>query len=157
MSRLYPEYCTLESMSVLVTSWNIGAVSSYGFNHSEFFQTLIPRGSRPPDIVVFGFQEVVDLTSKKQTAKDFIRGRTTAGKESIGPAQKRWRVDLQYYLNDYLRNYNYLLLHENDLVGLFLCVFVKAELRPRISLVSSADCRLGLGGLHGNKVRTCLA
>jgi len=37
------------------------------------------------------------------------------------------------------------------LVGLFTCIFVKADLRPRISNLSSAEVKRGMGGLHGNK------
>ncbi len=45
----------------------------------------------------------------------------------------------------------YQLLHSAPLVGLFTCIFVKADLRDRISNLSSADIKRGMGGLHGNK------
>lgn len=47
----------------------------------------------------------------------------------------------------------YELLHTANLVGLFTCIFVKSRERPNIWGVNAAEVKLGMGGLHGNKVR----
>lgn len=67
-----------------------------------------------------------------------------------------WRDFLTRCLDDYMpRDPLYHLLHVASLVGLFTCVFVKASLRERISSISGAEVKRGMGGLHGNKV-SCL-
>ena len=54
-------------------------------------------------------------------------------------------------LDDYMSGDLYHLLHTAPLVGLFTCIFVKADLRDRVSNLSSAEVKRGMGGLHGNK------
>lgn len=48
----------------------------------------------------------------------------------------------------------YQLLHTSSMVGLFSCVFVKASQRSRIRNINTAEIKRGMGGLHGNKVRS---
>lgn len=48
----------------------------------------------------------------------------------------------------------YHLLHTASMVGLFSCVFVKASQRNRIRNINAAEIKRGMGGLHGNKVRS---
>jgi hypothetical protein len=62
-----------------------------------------------------------------------------------------WRDFLVRSLDDYMSGDLYHLLHTAPLVGLFTCIFVKADLRDRISNLSSAEVKRGMGGLHGNK------
>ena len=65
------EYCSFNEISALVISWNAGATTPAHFRHYEtntrFFQTLL-QASAPLDLLVFGFQELVDLEDKKLTA-----------------------------------------------------------------------------------------
>jgi len=62
-----------------------------------------------------------------------------------------WRDFLVRSLDDYMSGDLYHLLHTAPLVGLFTCIFVKADLRDRVSNLSSAEVKRGMGGLHGNK------
>jgi hypothetical protein len=50
----------------------------------------------------------------------------------------------------------YQLLHSSSLVGLFTCIFIRAELRDRIKGVTGAEVKRGMGGRAGNKVGTPL-
>jgi len=65
------EYCTFREVTALVVTWNAGAATPTHLRHEEndprFFQTLLGAGE-PPDMLVFGFQELVDLEDKKLTA-----------------------------------------------------------------------------------------
>lgn len=65
------EFCELKAIKTLVMTWNIGASTPYHLQHSEqdarFFRELL-QSSDSPDILVFGFQELVDLENKKTTA-----------------------------------------------------------------------------------------
>jgi hypothetical protein len=64
-------FCELKPIRALVMTWNAGASTPYHLQHSEkdakFFRDLF-QSSDSPDILVFGFQELVDLEDKKTTA-----------------------------------------------------------------------------------------
>ena len=63
-----------------------------------------------------------------------------------------WKDHLMKTIDDSLpADTLYHLLHTSALVGLFTCIFVKASIRSRISLLASGEVKRGLGGLHGNK------
>jgi hypothetical protein len=62
------DFCELKAINALVMTWNAGATTPYHLQHAEqdanFFRELI-QSSNCPDILVFGFQELVDLEDKK--------------------------------------------------------------------------------------------
>lgn len=65
------EYSTFREISALVMTWNAGAATPAHLRQngsdSRFFDNLLhSRGW--PDILIFGFQELVDLEDKKLTA-----------------------------------------------------------------------------------------
>lgn len=65
------EYCTFREITALVVTWNAGAATPTHLRQEEsdprFFQDLLSAGA-PPDMLVFGFQELVDLEDKTLTA-----------------------------------------------------------------------------------------
>lgn len=65
------EYCNFREVTALVTTWNVGACTPHNLRRSdeqdEFLRGLLQR-QEPPEILVFGFQELVDLEDKKVTA-----------------------------------------------------------------------------------------
>lgn len=65
------DYCDFTKIRTLVMTWNAGASTPHGLRYDEqdanFFPNLL-RNSNSPDILVFGFQELVDLEDKKTTA-----------------------------------------------------------------------------------------
>jgi hypothetical protein len=64
-------YCRFNDVKALVMTWNAGAATPYNMNHSDGDQNFIPhllRTSDSPDILIFGFQELVDLEDKTRTA-----------------------------------------------------------------------------------------
>jgi hypothetical protein len=67
-------FCDLKPIKTLVMSWNAGASTPYHLQHSEqdaiFFRDLL-QSSDCPDILVFGFQELIDLDDKKTTASGY--------------------------------------------------------------------------------------
>ena len=69
------EYCSFRETTALVVSWNAGAATPthlrYEESDSQFFQSILQSGP-PPDLLVFGFQELVDLEDKKLTASSSI-------------------------------------------------------------------------------------
>ncbi|CAJ0552112.1 Ff.00g060910.m01.CDS01 [Fusarium sp. VM40] len=152
------QYCDFDEIRALFFTWNAGASTPSSLRHSggdaTFFQDLV-QSSGSPDILVFGFQELVDLEDKKLTAKRFLKPK----KKEAGTDQERmshqyrdWRDFLMKTLDDYMPADDlYHLLHTAPMVGLFTCVFVKSHLRDRIKGLQGAEVKRGMGGLHGNK------
>ncbi|KAE8440965.1 hypothetical protein EG329_006154 [Mollisiaceae sp. DMI_Dod_QoI] len=151
------EFCELNPIKTLVMTWNAGASTPYHLQHSDqdasFFRNLI-QGSGSPDILVFGFQELVDLEDKKQVTKSFFKSKKKdpSEQEHMSHQYRDWRDFLTRTLDDYMpRDELYHLLHTASLVGLFTCIFVRASLRERIKSLSAAEVKRGMGGTLGNK------
>lgn len=61
------EYCEFREITAAVLTWNAGAAVPGHLPNSNFIGEAI-HPENPPDILVFGFQELVDLENKKITA-----------------------------------------------------------------------------------------
>lgn len=175
------DFCDFREVSALVMTWNAGASKPTSLRQDErgatFFRDLL-TAAEPPDILVFGFQELVDLEDKKVTASMFESFSTRAHlwfaniypvesffkskkkkdtdaseQEHMSHQYRAWRDHLIRAIDEYLpASHPYTLLHSSNLVGLFTCVFVKSSERMKIRDVGAAEVKLGMGGMHGNKV-----
>lgn len=80
------EYCSFREITALVVTWNAGASTPAHFRYEEnepqFFQEVLQAGE-PPDLLVFGFQELIDLEDKKLTASAYRPCRVTARSNSF--------------------------------------------------------------------------
>lgn len=69
------EYCTYRQAGVLICSWNIDANKPEKLSRSDDEKVRqwlrAPDAMGSPEIIVVGIQEIVDLESKKQTARKF--------------------------------------------------------------------------------------
>lgn len=61
------EFCEFREITAAVLTWNAGAAVPGHLPNSKFIRDAI-HPENPPDILVFGFQELVDLENKKITA-----------------------------------------------------------------------------------------
>ena len=70
------EYASFREITALVVTWNAGAATPMHLRYEEsepqFFQTIL-QSVVSPDLLVFGFQELVDLEDKKLTASSYIQ------------------------------------------------------------------------------------
>ena len=152
------DYCTFDEIKTVVMTWNAGASTPSTLRHQEkgidLFREIIQVQS-PPDILVFGFQELVDLEDKKLTAKSLFKGskkKDSGEADHMSHQYRAWRDFLVQLLDDNMpASETYYLLHTASMVGLFTCIFVRAPLRPRVRNLGAAEVKRGLGGLHGNK------
>ncbi|KAL1841353.1 hypothetical protein VTJ49DRAFT_7133 [Mycothermus thermophilus] len=151
------EYCTFDTIKAMILTWNAGASTPHSLRYSKsdasFIQDLL-QSSGSPDIIVFGFQELVDLEDKTATAKRLFKPKKKEGtdQERMSHQYRDWRNFLVQSLDDYMSSGGlYHILCTAPLVGLFTCIFVKADLRERITNLSTAEVKRGMGGLHGNK------
>lgn len=73
--------------------------------------------------------------------------------EHMSHQYRAWRDHLARSIDEHMPpSQPYTLLHTTNLVGLFTCIFVKTSERLKIRDVNAAEVKLGMGGLHGNKV-----
>ncbi|ROW09119.1 hypothetical protein VPNG_05705 [Cytospora leucostoma] len=149
------EYCEFDTLKAVIMTWNAGASTPNSLRYSEsdsvFIQNLL-HSSNSPDILIFGFQELVDLEDKTATAKRLFKSKKKeSDQERMSHQYRDWRDFLIRCLDDYMAGDLYHLLQTAHMVGLFTCVFVKADVRDRISSLSTAEVKRGMGGLHGNK------
>ncbi|KAI1293974.1 hypothetical protein EDD11_008293 [Mortierella claussenii] len=156
------EYCQWRDLKILICSWNIDASKPAaqdvnGGADRRLFESWLTSMDQegPPDIISVGFQEIVDLESKKMTAKSLLKGSKRAETETISKQYKRWQI----YLTNKVRELyapmgiNFKLLECSNLVGLFSCVFVRDQEWENIrSEWTHVDMvKTGLKGYHGNK------
>ncbi|KAF9421811.1 hypothetical protein BGZ76_003929, partial [Entomortierella beljakovae] len=153
------EYCQWRDLKVLICSWNIDASkpTAQDVADRKLFESWLTGMDQegPPDIISVGFQEIVDLESKKMTAKSLLKGSKRAETETISKQYKRWQI----YLTDKIRELygpmgiNFKLLECSNLVGLFSCVFVRDKEMEHIrNQWTNVDMvKTGLKGYHGNK------
>lgn len=117
------------------------------------------RSVESPDIISFGFQEAIDLESRKITAKTVMLGLGGKKKEEGGlqehvtHAYKRWHDHLLLAVRlNMPPDVPYTVVHTEALVGLFSCIFVKNSERVTLKDTAIATIKRGMGGRYGNKV-----
>ncbi|KAG9070507.1 hypothetical protein KI688_008045 [Linnemannia hyalina] len=156
------EYCHWRDLKILICSWNIDASKptaqdANGGADRKLFESWLTGMDQegPPDIISVGFQEIVDLESKKMTAKSLLKGSKRAETETISKQYKRWQIYLTTKIRELYApmGVNFKLLECSNLVGLFSCVFVRDKEWENIrSEWTHVDMvKTGLKGYHGNK------
>ena len=66
-------YCKMEQIKALVVTWNAGASTPHSLRYAEQDKNFLPnllKESDVPDILIFNFQELVDLEDTKTTASE---------------------------------------------------------------------------------------
>ncbi|CZS99514.1 related to phosphatidylinositol phosphate phosphatase [Rhynchosporium graminicola] len=157
MQSQEPEYATFTPIKALVMTWNAGATKPTTLRNKPdddaFFGNLL-GSSGVPDLLIFGFQELVDLEDKKTMTKTFFKSKKkdpTSEHEHMSRAYREWRAFITASMDNFIPGEIYQLLHTASLVGLFTCIFVRAPLHGRIKCLSAVEVKRGMGGLHGNK------
>jgi hypothetical protein len=73
MRRKQTDYCTYRTIRTLICSWNVDASKPTDLNadakNADFLSNTL-KSVDSPDIIVFGFQELIDLEDKKLTASE---------------------------------------------------------------------------------------
>ncbi|KAI7935822.1 hypothetical protein MJO28_016693 [Puccinia striiformis f. sp. tritici] len=120
-----------------------------------------------PDLIVFGFQEMIDLENKKLTAKTVLLGgrkkpsgnntSSSAGNseklsDSVSQVYRKWHDKLVATVRTFMPPDDpYVVIHTENLVGLFTCVFVKSSERAKIRDIAVTTVKTGMKGRYGNK------
>jgi hypothetical protein len=148
------EYCTFREIRASVITWNVGASNPLEVR-GDFVCDAI-HAEDPPELLVFGFQEVVDLEDRAVTAKSILgfgkKKDTNRTDQHVSRVYREWRDYLAKCIHRYMGiNYPYSELHTSSLIGLFQCIFVRQDVRDRVRSLSAADIKCGMKGHYGNK------
>ena len=151
------EYCTFHEIKAAVVTWNVGASDPLEVP-GDFICDAI-HVDDPPELLVFGFQEVVDLEDRAVTAKSILgfgkKKDSSKTDQHVSRVYREWRDCLAKCINRYMGfNHPYSELHTSSLIGLFQCVFIRQDVRDRVHGLSAADIKCGLKGRYGNKAST---
>ncbi|KKY28402.1 putative inositol polyphosphate [Phaeomoniella chlamydospora] len=122
------EYCRFREIRASIITWNVGASSPYDVP-GGFLRDAI-HVEDPPELLIFGFQELVDLEDRTVTAKNIL-----------GFGKKK----------DPAKDQQHVKLHTSSLIGLFLCVFVRQDQKRSIRGINAAEVKCGMKGRYGNK------
>lgn len=147
------QYCTFREVSAAVITWNAGAVSPYDLR-TDFIADAI-HAEDPPDILVFGFQEVVDLEDRAVTAKSLFGFGKKKDPDTSEQHQSRvyreWRDYLSKVISRASTHYRYTEVQTSSLIGLFQCIFIRLEERANMRDVHAINVKCGMKGHYGNK------
>lgn len=155
-------FSTFRDLTVLIISWNCDAAKPEHLNGDAANVNLLHdmlTSVDSPDIISFGFQEVVDLESRKLAAKSIVIN-ATSKKHSDDPvgdkvtgAYKRWHSQMMLAVRLAMPpDCPYTCIHTESLVGLFTCIFVKNSERATLRDMAISTIKRGMGGRYGNKV-----
>ncbi|KAJ7062834.1 Endonuclease/exonuclease/phosphatase, partial [Mycena amicta] len=161
-------FSKFRDLTVLIISWNCdsarpdslsGDPANINFLHEALTSVDCP------DIITFGFQELVDLESRKMVAKNVLLGRKdkqdasiaqitglSGLSEKVTTAYRKWYEHLLIAVRLAMpAQVPYTVIHTESLVGLFTCVFVKNSERMSIKDNVITSMKRGMGGRYGNK------
>lgn len=155
------EFCTFRTLKILLVSWNIDSAKPEaltGIPENVNFLDEVLKSVDSPDIISFGFQEIIDLESRKMAAKTVLlggKGKNADGSHSqrVTTAYKKWYDKLNLAVRlAYPAEQPYGLIHTESLVGLFSCIFIKHSEQAALKNHSITTVKRGMGGRYGNKV-----
>lgn len=156
-------FSSFRPLNVLVVSWNVDAAKPdtlIGSADNTAFLDNVLHSVDSPDIIAFGFQELIDLESRKMAAKTVLLGgkkKLSDGpiSEKVSRSYKMWYDRLTLAVRLAMPpDCPYTVVHTENLVGLFSCIFIKSSERKTLSDVAISTVKRGIAGMYGNKVVT---
>ncbi|KAH8115690.1 DNase I-like protein [Phellopilus nigrolimitatus] len=155
-----PSFSSFRPLNVLLVSWNVDAAKPdalTGCVENTNFLDSVLGSVDSPDIIAFGFQELIDLESRKMAAKTVLLGgkkKAADGSisEKVSRSYKMWHDRLILAVRLAMPpDCPYTVVHAENLVGLFTCIFIKSSERKGLNDVSITTVKRGIGGMYGNK------
>jgi len=137
------EFTQYKQGRIFVGTWNVNAKGKDENLSSWLCADWHQHG--PPDIVVVGFQEMVDLNAVNVAVENKSQQRSQFWVDRIRSTLN----SRENTMGDPMRAYTQLAV--KYLVGLLVCVFVKAPHKPRVKYVETASVGVGVMGVMGNK------
>lgn len=141
LNKRSAEYSSSKIVNIWVGTYNLnGRMTGIDEDLSEWF---FPKTglSEEPEIVVVGFQEIVELSPQQIMNSD-------------PTIRQAWEKAVKKTLNRHARSVgseDYMLLRSGQLVGAALCIFLKGSVLKNIKNVEGSVKKTGLSGMAGNK------
>ena len=158
LKRREEQYCTYRNCRVFIGSWNIDAHKPQDLDEGSLedvrFLPLWLATLSKPEIISIGFQEIVDLESKKVTAKSIFKSVKSSKQQQQDPNTRAglWKDRLIRAIRDVNLDVSYEMIECQNMVGLFSIVFIRTDEMSNLRDVAVQMIKTGLGGYHGNKV-----
>lgn len=131
------EFIQYQQALVFVGTWNVNAKGK-DESLEEWICADWKRLQRLPDIVIVGFQEIVDLNAVNVAVDNKTQQRSSF-----------WSDRLLSTVNS--QGEQYQMISQRSMVGLLLCLLVRKNHLPRIQHIHSSATACGVLGLGGNK------
>lgn len=132
MTQFKNQYSTTEPINVFAGTFNVNGVNRV----DDLSKWLYPIGDKfKPNIVVLGFQEVIELTAGSIINADYTKS-------------SFWNNEVNKCLNQHEK---YVMLRAEQMSSLVLLFFVRSECVEHVKRVEGGSKKTGMGGMTGNK------
>ncbi|KKY32286.1 putative synaptojanin-like protein [Diaporthe ampelina] len=141
LNKCSAQFSSTENIRILVGTFNLNG-RTHGIEE-DLSAWLCPDeiGDTQPEIVVVGFQEIVELSPQQIMNSD--------------PTRKQlWEQAVRATLNTRAQEIDgekYVVLRSGQLVGAALCIFVRQSVLSNIKNVEGSVKKTGMSGMAGNK------
>ena len=144
---------TKDGLNVMALTFNCNAKLEDSLD-TLLGEMLCSNAGVLPDVLVVGLQEVIPLTPQNIIGANlFTESEEVVDRWMWLIAQGLSRIDGLY---DDGKVNAFEVLCKEQMVGLWVCVFVSSTLRPQVKNVQKATCPRGVGGMFGNKGAVCV-
>ncbi|PWN44364.1 DNase I-like protein [Ceraceosorus guamensis] len=160
---LEARFSSFRHLRLLQVSYNIDSASPEALNTADSVGWLrdVLTSTQLPDVIVFGLQEVVDLTDRKVGAKSLLLGSKAKHApelaDRISTQYRAWEQKLVQSVRAVMppeEPYDVIAGGPIFLVGLFQIVFVRRRETASVKHAAVATVKTGFGGRAGNKGAT---
>ena len=139
-------FVTVESISVLAVTFNVNAKIEDFAGMGSIFRTA----AGCPDIIIFGQQEVVELSTTN------VVGSAILGNQLIAERVDRWQTLVLSAINSFDSVQSYSILSTSQMVGTVMTIFVLDSKIRDIKKLQVGCIPRGLGNVLGNKGGVCV-
>ena len=132
----------IKKLKVLCATWNIAGISCKNdYNITELFtQNIFYHKKVAPDIVVVAIQEIIKLSITSVLS-------IVSNQENV----KAWTDNILNTISKVFPDAEYYELKCMDLVGIYILILVKKDIRKNIYVLDSNTTKTGVYGTMGNK------
>ena len=131
----------IEKINILCVTWNIAGIPNKNYNIKELFSNNIFYNEfKSPDIIIVAIQEIVKLNIPNILS-------IVSNQDSVNS----WTINIKSTIQKVFPSEEYLELKSLNLVGIFIIILIKDELKKNIFLLEHNITKTGMYGTLGNK------
>ncbi|GAA5938451.1 hypothetical protein JCM3775_000896 [Rhodotorula graminis] len=151
MARTVDSYCDFSSLKLGILTWNVDGqdpdqLENSGPVDKELLGSFL-ISLKGPDLVVFNFQELIDLSDLTLAARTVLFATKT---HDVTGRYRHWLRVLDKAVKRYLGS-EFELVSNEKLVGLFTVIFARRSVKSRIRDLAAHHVKTGFDEAYGNK------